>query len=125
LIVASIRVRSSLEMARASSNGADGLRPLQLAARLAITSGRHHHAVRILAAVAGWLDRHAVPPVTTLWARWALPGDDEAVAVVRAALGESAFATAWAEGFSLSLDDALDEALAAASPEHDPAPPGC
>ena len=124
LDVAGARVRSSLEMARASSNGTDGLRPLQLAARLAVASGSHRHAVRILAAVAGWLDQHAAQPGTTLWARWTLPGDDEALTAARAALGESAFQAAWAEGLLLSLDDALDEALAAAGPEHDPAPPG-
>jgi len=115
---ASARVRSSLEMARASSNGADGLRPLQLAARLAVASGDHLRAVRLYAAVAGWLDRHAVQ-TDTLWARWALPGDDEARTAAQAALGESAFAMAWDEGRLLSLDDALDDALAATGPEHE------
>jgi tetratricopeptide (TPR) repeat protein len=123
LSVASARVRSSLEMTRVSSNGNDGLRPLQLAARLAVASGGYHHAVRLLAAVAGWMDRHAVQPGTTLWARWTLPGDDEALATARAALGESAFAAAWAEGLLLPLDDALTAALAALDPVPDPAPP--
>jgi tetratricopeptide (TPR) repeat protein len=121
---AGARVRSSLEMARASSNGADGLRPLQLAARLAVTSGDHGRAVRLLAAVAGWLDRHAVQPGSTLWARWALPGDDDTLAAARASLDEQAFAAAWAAGLRLSLDEALDAALAATGPEPDPALPG-
>jgi tetratricopeptide (TPR) repeat protein len=114
------RVRSSLEMARESSNGAEGLRPLQLAARLAVASGGDRHAARLLGAVAGWLGRHAVQPDTTLWARWSLRGDDDTLVAARANLGEQAFEAAWAEGLRLSLDDALDDALAAEGRAPDP-----
>jgi DNA-binding CsgD family transcriptional regulator len=43
-------------------------------------------------------------------------GHDQAVATVRAALGEDAFAAAWAAGRALPLDDARAEALAAVQP---------
>jgi predicted ATPase len=124
LEAAGVRVRASLEIARASGEGAPGLRPLQLAARLAVASGDHHQAVRLYAAVAGWLDRHDVRPGSTVLMGWALPEGDEALTAARAALGEPAFAAAWAAGRLLSLDDALAEALAAAGPEPAPATVG-
>ena len=46
-------------------------------------------------------------------------GHNQAVANVRAALGEEAFAASWAAGRSLTLDDAMAEALAAV--QHPPA----
>ena len=42
------------------------------------------------------------------------PGYEQRVAAVRSALGESAFAAAWATGRALKLDDVLAEAIAAA-----------
>jgi non-specific serine/threonine protein kinase len=112
------RVRASLELARPSRTGAVGLRVLQLAAQLAVGSGDHRRAVRLFAAVDSWQGRHDVPPGSTVWTGWTwTPRDDEnAVSAARAALaalGEPAFAAAWAEGLRLSLDDAIDDALAA------------
>jgi predicted ATPase len=118
------RVRASLEITRASSEATIGLHSLHLAARLAIASGDHRRAVRLFATVAGWHGRHAVRPGSNLWARWTWTlRDDDALAAARAALGEPAFAAAWAAGSRLSVDDAIEDALAAASPERDPAPP--
>jgi predicted ATPase/DNA-binding XRE family transcriptional regulator len=105
------RIRTSLELARASSNGNDGLRPLQLAARLAVELGDYRRAVRLFGAVAGWQDRHDVRPGTTLWARGA-HGADAGLAAARAVLGEPEFTTTWDAGRQLSLESAMDEALA-------------
>jgi hypothetical protein len=119
-------VRASLEMARASSIGALGLQSLQLASRLAGALGDHPRAVRLRAAVAGWQGDHAAWPGSTVWAGWTWTSrdDDETLRAAHTALGESAFAAAWAEGSLLSLDDALDVALTTVGPEHDLAPPG-
>lgn len=45
------------------------------------------------------------------------------LSAARRALGEQAFAAAWAAGRLLSFDDAFADALDAAGPEHDPGPP--
>jgi hypothetical protein len=116
-------------MARPARAGVVGLRPLQLAVRLAAASGDHRRAVRLFAAVAAWRGGHDVRPGGSVWGGWTwTPRDDEEAATAaraaRAALGEEAYAAAWAAGEQLSLDEALDEALAAEDPERDPAPPG-
>ena len=43
------------------------------------------------------------------------PYHDKAMATVRNALGEQAFATAWTEAQALSLDEAIEQALEAES----------
>ena len=51
------------------------------------------------------------------------PGFDRWIAPLRTALGEEAFAAAWAEGESVALDDAVVEALAIARDHYTDAPP--
>jgi tetratricopeptide (TPR) repeat protein len=116
LAVARERVRASIETARASGNSTMGLRPLQLAARLAIVQGQYGLGVRLFATVAGWQVEHHVVPDSTLWLRWGLPGDDAALASARASLGDEPFAATWAAGLHLGLDHALAEALASTDP---------
>ena len=110
------RVHASLQMASPSSTGAVGLRPLHLAARLAVASGDHRRAARLYAAVTGGRGRHAVWPDSTLWGGWTwTPRDDDealtAARAARAALGEEAFAAAWAEGRAMTLEQAIAYAL--------------
>ncbi len=111
LALARARVRPSLEAARAASNGADGLWPLHLAARLAMAEADHRHGVALCGAVAAWERCHNLRPARTLWACWVVPGDDAALEASRAALGEAEFVVAWAAGQRLSLEAALDQAL--------------
>jgi hypothetical protein len=47
---------------------------------------------------------------------------EQVLAGLRAALGEPAFAAAWAEGEATPLEQALADALAAAGPEPPPGP---
>jgi len=48
---------------------------------------------------------------STLWTRWNLLGDDTALRLARANLGEHAFAASWRSREVLSLEAALDEAF--------------
>jgi len=66
--------------------------------------------------VTGGRGRHAVWPDSTLWAGWTwTPRDDDealtAARAARAALGEEAFAAAWAEGRAMTLEQAIAYAL--------------
>lgn len=79
-------------------------------AALARKQGAPTHAARLLAAANNLLRVRRWPP---------LPADqaslDREVALVRAMLGEEAFATAWAVGQALQLEQAVAEALAFAA----------
>jgi non-specific serine/threonine protein kinase len=68
--------------------------------RLAVTSGQAEHGARLLG---------AVEALCALTGAQILAGDDQrrALAGARRALGEEAFAAAWAEGRSLRLDQAI------------------
>jgi predicted ATPase/DNA-binding SARP family transcriptional activator len=82
---------------------------LEIGARLAASEGRRTHAVRLYACAGGlggtmgfrrhstevdWIDR------------------DRDIADLRASLGEDAFDDAWERGRAMTMDEALDEALA-------------
>ncbi len=112
LDVAQERLRTSLEMALASSNGADGLRPLQVAARLAVARERYATGVRLFAVLVSWQNRYAARATGAWWARWTVRSDDASLALARAKLGEAAFADTWTEGLSMPLEAAVEEALA-------------
>jgi predicted ATPase/transcriptional regulator with XRE-family HTH domain len=117
-------VRSSLELARVIGESNMSLHAVRMAARLAAIVGDHRRAVRLFSAVAGWQGRHGVRHGGSLWTSWTwtLQNDEEAFAAERAALGEAEFDAAWSAGALLSLEEALDDALAAAGSENDSAP---
>ncbi len=105
------QLRTSLELALASSNGADGLRPLQVAARLAVNRERYATSVRLFAVLVSWQTRHGARSGGTWWARWTVRTDDDSLALARAKLGEATFAAVWNDGLSLPLEAAIEEAL--------------
>ena len=74
--------------------------------------GEAHSAARLLGAAEALNETLGTSPFA--WARDMLPGliDD-----TRSGLGEDAFANAWQEGRSLTLERAIEEALAVAAPE--------
>ena len=75
-------------------------------ASIALATGQVERAARLLGASAALHEEvGAVPPTD-------LPGGLGGVEGVRAALGEPAFATAWAAGRKLSIEEAIAEALA-------------
>ena len=81
-------------------------------------------AVGICAAVASWQTGHDLQRGNILWARWSWTprADDESLAAARAALGERAFAVAWAAGRQLPLTDAFADALTAEGLDPSPEP---
>jgi non-specific serine/threonine protein kinase len=110
---ARLHAHASLQLARALGRHALGLWPLELAAVLAARLGHYAHAVRIAAALATWRTRHPVIQDQTLWTK-AFPAQtpEGGLQMARAALGSAAFEAAWAEGSALSLEAAMDDALA-------------
>ena len=77
-------------------------------AALAQSQSQDERAVRLYAAAARWDTASGV--FTTL----TNPVDQEqAIAALRAQLGEAAFAACWAEGQAMTLDQAIEYALAA------------
>jgi non-specific serine/threonine protein kinase len=115
LTEARTRVTASLEAARVSGTGGDSVRPLRVAAKLAVALGRYREGARLHAAVAAWRQRHDMRQDSTLWThhRFSPAGDPEALSLVRANLDDQDFEAIWAEGEALSLPEALNEALAA------------
>jgi predicted ATPase/transcriptional regulator with XRE-family HTH domain len=111
LDLAQERLRTSLEMALASSNGADGLRPLQVGARLAVARERYATGVRLFAVLVSWQSRHGARSTGAWWARWTVRTDDDSLALARAKLGEATFAAIWDDGLRLPLEAAVEEAL--------------
>jgi tetratricopeptide (TPR) repeat protein len=82
-------------------------------ARIAAVQGRPEQAARLFGAAAAW---RTTPGILQM--RFDPPGYDRLVSTTRAALGEEAFAAAWAEGQALPLEDAVRFALSdAAAPE--------
>jgi hypothetical protein len=68
------------------------------------------HAVRLFAAEATWRAQH-VGRAATLWTLSSVPGADEELGALRAALGEAAFVDAWTAGQQLPLEQAIAQAL--------------
>jgi non-specific serine/threonine protein kinase len=118
LAEARVHVRASLELARQLGRNALGLWPLQVAAILAGRLSRHERAVRLIAAATLWRAQHELRDDQTLWTR-VLPEHDADVVLrlARSGLGDEAVALAWAEGGALTLNAALDEALADDNPD--------
>ena len=105
-----------------------GLWPLLLAAMLAARESQYERAVRMIAALTIWRERHGLAHDNTLWTKVLPKHEPDAVLkMASAALGDAAARNAWAEGSALSLEAAMDEAQAenAHSPVADkqPEPP--
>ena len=112
------RARGDLERAAACFSGAaaatlahhdywHSARPLVGPGLVAAMRGEAARAARILGAA------EAVYEVTgdSMHRRWGGRGYDKAVAAIRAALGEEAFAAAWAAGRMLPVGEAVEVAL--------------
>jgi tetratricopeptide (TPR) repeat protein len=112
LAEARTRIAASLELARQAEPGTEALGPLRTAASVAVGVGCPRLAVRLLAAEAAWRTRHPLGTDSSFWARWVLSGQgvEDDLSRARAALGERAFASAWAEGSALTLQAALTDA---------------
>jgi tetratricopeptide (TPR) repeat protein len=76
-------------------------------AALAAAEGAHRRAARLAGAAAGMCERSGLRPERTQQA-----GFGERLAAARAALGEEAFAAAWAHGRAMTLEQAIADALA-------------
>jgi len=114
------QVTASLVLARLSGSGADSVRPLRVAAQLAVALGRQREAARLYSAVDAWAQRHELHQDSTLWTHtlWtrqhlSLAGEFDALgrAPPHGAAPESEAFPVEAE--PLSLPDALDAALVA------------
>ena len=80
---------------------------VEVCARLAAAEGRRERAVRLYACARSALQgSEGIYPAEVGW-----PNPDTAVAELRSALGEEAFAEAWAQGAAMGLDEALAYAL--------------
>jgi hypothetical protein len=114
LAEAQARVYGSLTLARQAEPDTEALGPLRTAASVAVELGQPRLAVRLLAAEAGWRAQHPLGTDSSLWARWVLSGQgvEADLSRARAALDDAACASAWAEGSAMTLEIALDEALA-------------
>jgi hypothetical protein len=80
--------------------------PLENVAAVAMTRGQHDRAVRLWGAAQGFrtLISIARPPYET-------DGYERQISAARAALGETGFATAWAHGHAMNVDQAIAYAL--------------
>ena len=101
----------AVELYRASLTGLwpaaslDTVRALEGLGWALAEDGQHDQATRLLAAVARQRERSGarLPPIDR-------PRQARVVAALRAALGEAAYAAAWAEGEALTLGEAVDSA---------------
>jgi hypothetical protein len=112
------------DYARAAALGREGLalfrvvgdtweigRYLWVLAGAAFGQGRPERAARLFGAAAAVRERFGAP-LPPLFR----PPHDAAVAAVRAALGEPAFAAAWAAGHAMSLDEVAADAFPDVTP---------
>jgi tetratricopeptide (TPR) repeat protein len=105
--------RESLAAARAVGDRPSCLQGLEGVARTAAVTGiRPERTARIFGSVEAYRDFIGVPVPPPERA-----DRDSAVAAARLALGETAFAAAWAAGRALPLEDVIAEALAPSSDE--------
>jgi DNA-binding CsgD family transcriptional regulator len=79
-------------------------------AQLASLEGQPERATRLVGAAAAIREEHGLPRE-----RAALPDHEHLQSALRAALSEATFAAAWAEGQAMSLEQAIDYALAPAA----------
>lgn len=101
-----ILYKQSLTLYRAMGNRQDAGECLEGLAAVAGAQGQPHYAARLLGAAAALRAAMHIPlPVVDRAAH------DRIVAAARTALGDDAFAAAWAAGQALPLEQAIDEAL--------------
>jgi tetratricopeptide (TPR) repeat protein len=80
---------------------------LKITAWVTLALGQPQRAAQLAGAAAALAEASGAPLLPDL-----LPDHDQALATMQAALGEKGFAAAWAEGRALSLDQAVNLALA-------------
>jgi non-specific serine/threonine protein kinase len=80
---------------------------LEIAAWVAAALGQPRRAAQLAGAAAALAEASGAPPLPDLHS-----DHDQVLAAMRAALGDEGFATAWAEGRAMSLDQAISLALA-------------
>ena len=100
-------LRESIALSQQLGQRFDTAGSLEELAVVAIASGDMHVAARLLGATDGLLASMGLSETE----RWALPDDDELTARVRSALGDAAFAEAFAAGRALTQDETVTEAL--------------
>jgi tetratricopeptide (TPR) repeat protein len=96
----------SLELMRRFSFRSAAVDCLEGLARVAAMQGRPERAARLLGASAALRDEMGAPLAPTSRA-----DHDHATNAARAALGQDAFAAAWAVGHAMSLEEAITDAL--------------
>jgi ATP/maltotriose-dependent transcriptional regulator MalT len=108
--VALTHFQQGLALAQAHDEQRWVLEPLEYLARVALTRNQPRTATRLLAAATTVRERIG------LWVRSQAESAAlaQVTAAARAALGEQAYAAAWAAGQTLPLDQAIAEAVAAA-----------
>lgn len=109
--------REALRVNRALRNEAGGGAVLEQMAGLETSLGRYSKAVRLLGATAALRDRTGSTPPSAL----TQVGDIEGAG--RAALGNAAYESIFMEGRAMSMDDAIEHALAADDGDEEPARP--
>jgi len=82
---------------------------LEICAGLAAAEGRHERAARLYAGASVLRESLGSHPYDVGWPD---PDHEAQVVGLRSALGEEAFAEAWAQGRAMSFDESLDYALA-------------
>ena len=105
-------LNENLELLRKSGHHYRAANSLEIAARLAAAEGRDHRAARLYGAASvfrGSMDAGMFE--CEVW-----PDPAPQIARLRSALGEDAFAEAWAQGRAMSFDESLDYALAEEAP---------
>ncbi|MDP8923862.1 MAG: tetratricopeptide repeat protein [Chloroflexota bacterium] len=103
LFAESVRLARDLGDYSCTANGLAGL------AFAALDAGEAERATRLLAVLLKLSEQNGYRVVS-------LSGSDVSVAVLRARLGEEAFAAAWAEGRAMSLEQAIAYALEGCAP---------
>ena len=101
-------LNESLELLRKSGHHYRAANSLEIAARLAAAEGRDRRAARLYGAASVFRGSMSVGMFECeVW-----PDPAPHIARLRSALGEEAFAEAWAQGRAMTLDESLDYALA-------------
>ena len=101
-------LNESLELLRKSGHNYRAANTLEIAGRLAAAEGRDRRAARLYGAAS--VLRGSMDVAMFECEVWADPAPQ--IARLRSALGEDAFAEAWARGRAMSFDESLDYALA-------------